>query len=196
MIWCENADRIPDGWRLKLTDFSDGMLQAARTSLGDRAQYAVADVQALPFEAESFDAVIANHMLFHVEDRPRAFSELRRVLRPRGSFVGTTIGREHLRELRELAPPRNGIWAKTWERFAIETAEAELAPFFAEVELERYPDSLEVTDAEAIVEVVRSNGHEPADRLAEIRAKVETLIAGAGSFHVSKDTARFRCRKP
>ncbi len=172
------------------------MVQAARATLGDRAQYSVADVQALPFEDESVDAVIANHMLFHVEDRARAFSDVCRVLRPRGTFVGTTIGRDHLRELRELAPPRNGIWAKTRERFTIETAEAELAPFFVEVDLERYPDSLEVTDAEAIVDFVRSRGDEPADRLAEIRARVETLITSSGAFHVSKDAARFRSRKP
>jgi ubiquinone/menaquinone biosynthesis C-methylase UbiE len=196
MIWRENADRIPDGWRLTLTDLSDGMAEAARGALGERARYAVADVQELPFEDESFDAVIANHMLFHVEDRARALSEIHRVLRPRGTFVGTTIGRDHLCELRELAPPRNVIWAKTRERFTLETAEAELAPFFVEVELTRYPDALEVTDAEAIVDFVRSRGDEPADRLAEIRVKVEKLIARAGSFHVSKDTARVRCRKP
>lgn len=196
MIWCENADRIPEGWRLTLTDFSDGMVQAARDALGDRAEFAVVDVQELPFEDESFDAVIANHMLFHVEDRALAFSELRRILRPRGWFVGTTIGRDHLRELRELAPPRQGIWAKTRQRFTIESAPAELAPFFVQIELERYPDSLEITDADAVVDFLRSRGDEPAERLAQIRAKVEALIAGDGSFRVSKDTARVRCRKP
>ena len=44
----------------------------------------VADVQDLPFPDASFDAVIANHMLFHVEDRPRALGEIVRVLRPDG----------------------------------------------------------------------------------------------------------------
>jgi ubiquinone/menaquinone biosynthesis C-methylase UbiE len=63
-IWRENLDRIPPGWRLTLTDFSPGMVDAARAVLGDRAEYAVADVQELPFSDASFDAVIANHMLF------------------------------------------------------------------------------------------------------------------------------------
>jgi SAM-dependent methyltransferase len=196
MIWRENADRIPDGWRLTLSDFSDGMVQAARATLRDRAQYAVADVQALPFEDESFDAAIANHMLFHVEDRPQAFSELRRVLRPRGRLVGTTIGRDHLRELWELEPPRDGIWSKTRERFTIELARGELAPFFAAIEVESYPDSLEVTDPEALVDVFRSRGDVAEERLAAIREHVAEAIDRDGSFQVTKDTARIRCRKP
>ena len=108
MIWRENLDRIPDGWRLTLTDLSEGMIAEARRALGDRAGYAAARVEELPFEDDSFDAVIANHMLFHVEDRGQAFAEIRRVLRPGGAFLSTTVGCDHLRELRELAPPQPG----------------------------------------------------------------------------------------
>src|SRR5262249_101021 len=103
MIWRENADRITAGWRLTLTDLSSGMVEAARAALGDRARYAVADVVELPFTERSFHAVMANHMLFHVEERARAFAEIRRVLRSGGRFVGTAIGRNHLRELRRRA---------------------------------------------------------------------------------------------
>lgn len=63
-IWRENLDRIPDGWRLILSDLSSGMVEAARGAIGDRAEYVVADVQELPFADGSFDGVIANHMLF------------------------------------------------------------------------------------------------------------------------------------
>jgi SAM-dependent methyltransferase len=197
MIWRENAERVPGGWRLTLTDLSEGMVRAARDVLGDRADYAVADVIDLPFEDGSFDGAIANHMLFHVEDRPRALSELRRALRPGGTLVATTVGREHLRELRELAPPQpGGQWALTRARFTIESAPDELAPFFVDVEVERYPDSLAVTEAEAVVEFVRSRGDEPEERLDEVRARVQEAIDRDGVFHVTKDTARIRCRKP
>jgi ubiquinone/menaquinone biosynthesis C-methylase UbiE len=83
-IWRENLDRIPDGWRLILSDLSPGMVEAARGAIGDRAEYVVADVQELPFADGSFDGVIANHMLFHVEDRASALAEIARVLRPAG----------------------------------------------------------------------------------------------------------------
>ncbi len=196
MIWRENAERIPEGWRLTLTDLSEGMVEAARAVLGDRARYAVASVEELPFADESFDGAIANHMLFHVQDRTRALSEICRVLRPGGLFVATAIGRDHLRELWELEPPRDGIWSKTRERFTIELARGELAPFFAAIELERYPDSLEVTEADALVDVFRSRGDVAEERLAAIREHVAVPIDRDGSFHVTKDTARIRCHKP
>jgi ubiquinone/menaquinone biosynthesis C-methylase UbiE len=196
MIWRENAHRIPDGWRLTLTDQSEGMVGEARKALADRAGYDVARVEELPFEDESFDAVIANHMLFHVEDRRRAFSEIRRVLLPGGCFVSTTIGLDHLRELRELAPPQPGTqFAETRGRFMIETAEAELAPFFDDVTVERYEDSLRVTEVDPVVVFVRSRGGETADRLAAVRSHVEEAIVRNGAFEVFKDTARIRCRK-
>ena len=42
------------------------------------------DAQSIPYEKDSFDAVIANHMLYHVPDLARTLSEIRRVLRPEG----------------------------------------------------------------------------------------------------------------
>jgi ubiquinone/menaquinone biosynthesis C-methylase UbiE len=197
MIWRENLDRLADGWRLTLTDQSDGMVAEARQALGERAQYAAARVEQLPFDDESFDAVIANHMLFHVEDRALALGEIRRVLRPGGAFLSTTVGREHLRELRELAPPQPGSqFAETRGRFSIETAPAELALFFDDVTVEPYEDSLHVTEVEPLVDFVRSRGGESPERLEAVRAHAAEAIARDGAFEVVKDTARIRCRKP
>ena len=197
MIWRENRDRIPAGWRLTLTDLSDGMIAEARAVLGDRAEYAVARVEALPFADQSFDAVIANHMLFHVEDRQRAFAEIRRVLRSGGRFVSTSVGGDHLRELRELAPPQPGTqFAETRGRYSIETAPAELAPFFEDLTVERYENSLRVTAVEPVVAFVRSRGGETEERLDAVRAHVAAAIARAGVFAITSDTGRIRCRKP
>jgi ubiquinone/menaquinone biosynthesis C-methylase UbiE len=196
MIWRENRERIPEGWRLTLSDFSSGMVDEARAVLGGRAEYAVADVQELPFPAESFDAVIANHMLFHVPDRVRALSELARVLRSGGRFTATTVGRGHLQELRELVPVREGIWSKTFERFTIETASQELAPFFVDVRVEPYPDALVVTESEPLVEFLRSRGDVDAEALASARSEIEDVISRAGSFRVTKATARICAFRP
>lgn len=45
------------------------------------------DVMDLPFEAESFDSLICNHVLEHVVDDRRALAEIHRVLRPGGWAV-------------------------------------------------------------------------------------------------------------
>lgn len=198
-IWRENIERIRPGWRLTLTDFSPGMVDAARAVLGDRAKYAVADVQELPFPDASFDAVIANHMLFHVEDRPRALGELARVLRPGGQFRATTIGLEHCRELRELVPPPpDSQWAKTRERFTIEQVVEELAPFFVDVTVEPVPgpQDLEVTELDHLLDFVRSRGDVSEEELEPLRLAYETEVADHGFFRVSRASARVRAAKP
>jgi SAM-dependent methyltransferase len=198
-IWRENLDRIPLGWRLTLTDFSPGMVDAARAVLGDRAEYAVADVQDLPFVDASFDAVIANHMLFHVEDRPRALGEIVRVLRPGGQFRATAIGLDHLREVRELAPPPpDSQFAKTRERFTIEQVPDELAPFFVDVDVESLPgpQDLEVTELEDLLDFVRSRGDVSEEELEPLRVAAEKDIAEQGFFRLSRASARVRANKP
>jgi SAM-dependent methyltransferase len=45
------------------------------------------DIQAIPFEQETFDTVIANHVLEHVADDVQALQEIRRVLKPNGHAI-------------------------------------------------------------------------------------------------------------
>ena len=45
------------------------------------------DVQEMPFEENSFDMVICNHVLEHVDDDTRAMSEILRVLKPGGMAI-------------------------------------------------------------------------------------------------------------
>lgn len=45
------------------------------------------DIQATGLADESFDVVIANHVLEHVEDYNAALAEVRRILRPSGAFI-------------------------------------------------------------------------------------------------------------
>ena len=120
-LWAQNLDRIPAGWELTLADLSPGMVEKAREVLGDRADYRVADIRELPFEDGSFDGVVANHMLYHVPDRPQALAEIRRVLGPAGRVFATTNGGEHLREIKTFYErPAN-------TEFRIEDAGDELA---------------------------------------------------------------------
>jgi ubiquinone/menaquinone biosynthesis C-methylase UbiE len=161
LLWLSSQHRIPASWHITLTDFSPGMLSVARERLGEeRFVYDVADAQALPFADASFDAVIANHMLYHIPDLPRALTEIRRVLKPGARFYASTIGREHMRELDEL------IW-KCWPGlpwkglgksapFTLENGQEALAPFFAQVTKHSYNDTLAVTEAEPLADYVFS----------------------------------------
>ena len=86
-LWRETLDRVPPRWRVTLSDLSAGMLDDARRGLAhgaSRFHVARIDAQSIPFADQSFNAVVANHMLYHVPDRPRAYGEIARVLRPGG----------------------------------------------------------------------------------------------------------------
>ncbi len=107
-LWQENAERIPPQWAVTLTDYSHGMVMEARRQVGSRApafHFAQADAQSLPFADAAFDAVIANHMLYHVPDRERAYREISRVLRPGGQFFAATNGRNALVALTDRFAP-------------------------------------------------------------------------------------------
>ncbi|HJT55387.1 MAG TPA: class I SAM-dependent methyltransferase [Ktedonobacteraceae bacterium] len=89
-LWAQNRDRIPEDWEITLSDFSAGMLQEAQSRLSGGSghfSFQLFDIQSIPFENEHFDTVIANHMLYHVPDRAKALSEIRRVLKPGGVFM-------------------------------------------------------------------------------------------------------------
>jgi len=199
-LWAENLGHIPSGWEITLTDFSPGMLDEAHRNLAGARPFAfeLADAQALPFDG-AFDAVIANHMLYHVPDLPRALAEIRRVLRPSGRFYATTVGDTHLRELHDLAarfdPALVGWGGSLAHGFRLENGAAQLAPFFDYVVLRRYDDALIVTEAEPIVAFVASSdarGLLNGPRRAEFRRFVEQeLQAGGGAIHITKDSGIF-----
>jgi ubiquinone/menaquinone biosynthesis C-methylase UbiE len=190
-LWYANRDRIPPGWRLTLSDLSEGMVEQTRRRLGDRAHYRVADVQQLPFANDSFDLVIANHMLYHVPEPGRALGEIARVLTSGGVLVATTNGRNHLRELRAAGAPR---WSRT---FTLENGPAQLAPFFTYVEAQHYRDSLDVTEVEPVIDFVRSLVADvPDEDIAKLADAAEAGIARQGAFHITTATGLLSGRKP
>lgn len=79
-------------------DFAPGML--LRHPQPQRL--ALADAQALPYAAHSFDVVMANHMLYHVPDIHTTIDQIRRVLKPGGVLMAATNSTESMPQLREL----------------------------------------------------------------------------------------------
>ena len=87
-----------------------------------------ADICYLPFDDASFDVVYAGWMLYHVRDLERALTEVRRVLRPGGTFVAVTNGNDHLADLRIAAGGKALV-----TQFSSETGEFVLGRRFADV---------------------------------------------------------------
>lgn len=72
-------------------DASPAMVELARRRVGTQAHIDVAELgAALPYEDQSFDSAVCALVIHHVENRPAAFAELHRVLRPGGALVVST----------------------------------------------------------------------------------------------------------
>jgi len=200
-LWSENLDRVPDSWDITLSDFSPGMVREAEQHLsraGRAFRFEVIDAQSIAYDDAHFDVVIANHMLFHVPDRPRALSEIRRVLRSGGRFYTTTVGRHHLREMDELIQRFDSTLA-FWEgrpadRFTLESGLDELKAFFANVVRHRHADALVVTEAQPLIDYISSGvrfADAVRDRRAEFARFVEQKLAARGSIYITKDSGLF-----
>ena len=203
-LWRTNADRIPPGWNVTLTDFSPGMVRAAREALGAVHRDIVfldADVQHLPFAAHTFDAVLANYMLYHVPDRPRAISEIARVLRPGGWLIAATNGERNLRELKDLIEQFTTAGKQTDDDsgFSLQNGSVQLSGHFDPVAGLTYDDELIITEVQPVLDYIGSlwPGLRPPDSIMEqVHDTVRNLITNGGGWHVQKETGMFVARLP
>jgi SAM-dependent methyltransferase len=207
-LWKRNAGRIPSGWEIVLSDFSPGMVAEARQAvagLSDTAgrQFTVQEfgAQSVPYPDDSFDAVIANMMLYHVPDELAAIAELRRVLKPQGILHAATNGPDHMIELDQLGAAVGLSLSRYYshkERFGLENGAERLETAFGTVILSRYDCDLKVTDVEPLVDYVLSmRGGEQTttpETVARLHELIEARIAADGVFHITKDTGLFIAR--
>ena len=183
------------------------MLQEAQNNLRDshrNLRFEVIDAQSIPFKDERFDAVIANHMLYHVPDRNKAFSEIHRILKPGGCFYASTNGGVHLRELGELVrrfdsnlPRKDDSGVRTSEAFSLENGLDQLSQWFSEVTLRRYEDSLIISEAKPLVAWAKSwvKPFFVGDKLTDFFRFLERELALQGTIRVTKDSGIFEARK-
>jgi ubiquinone/menaquinone biosynthesis C-methylase UbiE len=202
-LWKECSSRIPADWNITLSDLSSGMLDTAWRNLvvtGRALKFEEIDAQFIPYEAETFDAVIANYMLYHVPDRPKAIGEIKRVLKPGGRLIAATVGENHLTEI--MGWIRNATDDKQRkpfvQPFTLENGLDQLKPFFTTVELARYSDSLRVTEVEPIMAYIRSSIHasELSEKnLKQIRSDLNNELAAKGEILITKDAGLFEAVK-
>ncbi|PZT72271.1 MULTISPECIES: class I SAM-dependent methyltransferase [unclassified Streptomyces] len=186
-------DERPD-LRVLPMDVSPGILGAIPGAI-------VADVQQLPLAEASLGAVLALHMLYHVEDQAAAVRELGRVLAPGGIAVVSTNSRTDKRELEHLwrraagdvlgvreGPARVQLSA----RFTLEDAPAVLGAVFGEIRTIPLPGVIEVTDAGPVVAHLASYeawademGVPFPETVERARELVDGIIRAEGAFRVS-----------
>lgn len=203
-LWTGSRPSLPEEIHITLSDLSEGMLRDARRSIGSsdsRFSFQVFDCHQIPFASESFDLVIANHVLFYCQDISKVCQEVSRVLRPGGRFLCSTYGSRHMKEVSQLVQEFDSRIVlsadKLYERFGLENGRQILLPYFSQAEWKLYEDSLLVPDAEPLISYILScHGNQNQyllDSYQEFRSFVKRKTASG--FSITKEAGIFLCRK-
>ncbi len=202
-LWHENISKIPKGLEITLSDISQGMLRDAKRTIGkgdDRFSYQCFDCGDIPFQDHSFDLVLANHLLFYCDDIPRALREVRRTLTASGSFICSTYGSRHMKEISDLVTGFdrhiNLSDEKLYQRFGLENGEKILKEFFPSVQCILYDDAIDIDDPQPIIEYILScHGNQNQyilDRYEDFRTYMEKKTKNG--FHITKEAGIFLCK--
>ena len=203
-LWLENAQRIGADWEITLSDFSAGMLEKTQANLVNvqgRFDFKVFGVEDIPFGPATFDAVIANHMLYYTADLDRALSEIRRVLKPNGTLYASTNGLNHLREMDDLILDFRGgsrPVASVVEAFSLDQGHDFLGRHFDVVQLDRQENGLRVDDPAALTAFCLSMSRAgiPEEKQPAFADYVERRIRECGvEMRIVKDVGLFACRQ-
>ena len=202
-LWSQNREKLPGNLSLTLSDISQGMLRDAKRNLGGedpRFDFQAFDCQNIPFSSETFDMIIADHVLFYCRDLDKALQEIKRVLKPEGVFFCSAYGARHMEEISRLVQDFDSRIIlsadKLYEKFGKEIGPSILGPYFSKIEWHSYEDSLLVTQAEPLIAyIISCHGNQNQyilDRYKEFRSFVSKKTAEG--FYITKDAGFFSCK--
>ncbi|URK68214.1 class I SAM-dependent methyltransferase [Streptococcus oralis] len=198
-LWKSNSDSIDKMKQLVVTDFSKDMVKTTKSVIGNRdnVNYEIIDIQKISFENETFDIVIANMLLHHVNNIPKALSEVNRVLKTGGIFYCATFGEngvvDYLASLFKDEVNQD-LENKT---FTLQNGKRYLRRYFNSVDTLLYDDELQVTSIDDLVKYIQSfKGISEIGSLEEkvIRKRLEIHFQ-KGKLIIPKEYGMFIARK-
>ena len=162
-LWSKNINLLDKDISITLTDVCEEMINSAKKSLSnysDIFDFQIVDPYNIPFENESFDLVIANHILFYMKDVDKVLNEIKRVLKIGGYFYSSTIDSKNMKELESLVKGFNSNIKISEEKissnFGLENGEGILSKHFCQIKKYLYEDKLVINDAKGILEYIYS----------------------------------------
>ncbi|SHO48710.1 MerR family transcriptional regulator [Anaerocolumna xylanovorans] len=212
LFWKENIEQLPDNIEILLTDYSEGMLEKARKTMecyGEtlkkrniQIRFMQMDANDLQIKGEKFDLIIANHMLYHIDNREELFRNIRNILTETGRFCCSTVGITHMQELnnfivkfdRSIEMPFQWITNK----FRLENGKEQLETVFSNVELEIQDNDLRVDNVDVIYSYAYSYPGNAADilkkREKEFKKAIAKIIKDKGTMYIHKSQGIFMCK--
>ena len=200
-LWQENRIDLRNR-EIFLSDISEGMVEEVRNKLGTDFNCIVADAEKIPFKDEYFDTIIANHVLFYLNDLNIGLKEIERVLKSDGILYCSTYGKNHMKEITEIVQSFdsriNLSNHSLYEIFGLENGEGILKEYFYNVQRMDYQDSLEITESKPLIDYIMScHGNQNeilGPRLNEFKEYIEELLKNSGKIVVTKQAGLFICK--
>jgi SAM-dependent methyltransferase len=158
------------------------------------------DAQSIPYTNKKFDAVIANHMLYHVPDREKALAEIKRVLKDDGRLITTTVGNTHMQEMYHWLKfvntnKRPDMFSNP---FTLENGYERLQDVFSQVKKLRYVDNLQITEIDPLIAYIRSSigaADLSEEKLRDLKKELSTTLQQEGKIFITKDSGLFEVIK-
>ena len=199
-LWQENRIDLRNR-EIFLSDISEGMVEEVRNKLGSDFNCIVADAEKIPFKDEYFDSIIANHVLFYLNDLNLGLKEISRVLKPNGILYCSTYGKNHMKEITEIVQnfdSRINLSNRSlYDIFGLENGEDILSKYFSNIQRMDYQDSLEITESKPLIDYIMScHGNQNeilGPRLNEFKEYIEELLENNDKIVVTKQAGLFIC---
>ena len=184
-----------------LSDISEGIVEEVRNKLGSDFNCIVADAEKIPFKDAYFDSIIANHVLFYLNDLNQGLKEIRRVLKSNGVLYCSTYGSKHMKEITDIVQSFdsriNLSNHSLYGVFGLENGESILKEYFTSVQRMDYQDSLEITESKPLIDYIMScHGNQNeilGPKLNEFKEYIEELLVNNGKIIVTKQAGLFIC---
>ncbi|WP_371805940.1 class I SAM-dependent methyltransferase [Candidatus Lokiarchaeum ossiferum] len=194
-LWLENLSNLPQVDSIILSDFSGGMLDVLKQNLRNKSDlfsFQQINAQSIPFPDETFDNILAFHMLYHVPDLDGAIDEIYRTLKPNGKLYATTIYEDHLNDLYKILTEFNlkvDRFSKNFSDFLMRSGLFKLKSKFDSVKIENYSNKVIITEdnLDSLMAYIRSTmspEYYPQYPLFEpkIKQEIVDIIDNRGKF--------------
>ncbi|MFX0021305.1 MAG: class I SAM-dependent methyltransferase [Candidatus Hermodarchaeota archaeon] len=206
-LWLENFRKIPLNCSIVLSDFSKNMLKTAKKDLANLKlpiKFKIINAENIPYPNQSFDVILACHMLYHIPNIEKALTEISRVIKPNGRFISTTVSKNHIKELKDFLfqfdldiEMKNEFFSE----FRNETGNEILQQFFNEIELFEYINPVNISSIELLMKYIESmfqKGYYPhfQEIKPDIEKKLIKIINNNSVFKMKGISGLFQARKP
>ena len=217
LLWYRERNLLPDNINIYLVDNSKAMLDSAKqihfsekdfyTDKNIKFHYHICDASNInklsEINSKKFHRIMANHMLYHIDDSDRKLllGYVNAMLTDDGKFIASTIGKNHMKEIFELAYEYDkNVKAPEWfsRGFILENGKEQLDDFFSNVTMFYHDNNLLIPDWRVIYDYLCSlPGIEKVMRKNK-EASVKFLkdrVTESKPFFIRKSTGVFVAKK-